>query len=96
MELNKNIPPFYVGQEVEAVRDHHNGYYLKGDRVIIGELTSCGDCDAFAPKNNIRSIDKCPNCELYAFHAHFVCSDFISIEVDAEFVEIKEELVCAN
>ena len=33
--MGSQIPPFYVGQEVEAIRNHSQGCFKKGDRFIV-------------------------------------------------------------
>lgn len=34
----QQIPPFYVGQEVEAIVDHPDGVFVKGDRFLINTV----------------------------------------------------------
>jgi uncharacterized protein YqfB (UPF0267 family) len=38
MENLKNLPPFYAGQEVVAVRDHSQLAYMKGDEFVVKSI----------------------------------------------------------
>lgn len=43
MKDKLNIPPFYIGQKVVAIKDHTQGYFNKGDEFVVKgiEKTCC-------------------------------------------------------
>lgn len=39
-----NIPPFYIGQKIEAIINHTDGDFKKGDRFIVKSLVKKPCC----------------------------------------------------
>lgn len=42
--MMEQMMPFYVGQEVEAVRSHSEGAFKKGDRFVVQSVTNYCRC----------------------------------------------------
>lgn len=52
--MDNQIPPFYVGQEVEAIVSHPHGAFTKGQRFIVKQIIKncCGHSIDVGIKNS--------------------------------------------
>lgn len=68
----ESIAPFYVGQEVVAVRDHSEGDYKKGDEFKVTGVRSGCKCTpwiiSIGIKNN-KPLNGCSSCVFFFFSA---------------------------
>jgi len=109
MEKNIDIPPFYIGQEIVAIRDHSQGVFKKGDEFRITSISkaSCSCKGKWLvtigiPKTS--SLAKCHFCytilEITGSEWVFGSLNFAPKFKLGEFVSMKEvvqlETVCAN
>lgn len=102
---NIDIPPFYVGQEIVAIKDHPGlGLYKKGDEFIVNAIYK-GCCewmiDIGIPKmrlakcficNTIKEDDGFFGVRNFA-PKHNLLGEFISMK---EFADKQLEIVGAN
>jgi hypothetical protein len=73
----ENIAPFYVGQEVVAVRDHYN-YFKKGQEFIVTGLRRCCKCNPWIISIGIPSIMPENGCRECNFRFPSECEIFFS------------------
>lgn len=65
----EQFQPFYVGQEVEAVKTHSQGHFKKGDKFsITGVYKSdclCPGWDVTIGVQYTRPVHHCSKCRIY-------------------------------
>lgn len=71
--MKEQFQPFYVGQEVEAIKDHSQGAFKKGDRFIVDEvLKSTCKCGCWCVKVGVGSLGmktgECTKCGYNKIH----------------------------
>lgn len=103
MEKNIDIPPFYISQEIVAIRDHSQGAFKKGDEF---KVTSIGkSCCTWIITIGIKAtgVPVCTLCGKYRKYTgewEFRTDSFAPKVQLGEFVSMKEvvqlETVCAN
>ena len=105
---HKSIPPFYVGQEIVAVRNHSEGLYKKGKKYIVMAIRKTCSCywDISIGISTQRQFCLCPICgkdniptEGIQWHQHIafapITSTFQTIEY-TEVLELEKPMVGAN
>lgn len=102
------IPPFYVGQEIVAIRDHSQGAFKKGDEFKVTSIKKslCG-CNLWLVTIGIlaptKPATKCRRCgAITGYHVEWLFgTDNFAPKIEiGEFVSMKEvlqlELISAN
>jgi len=100
--IQEQIPPFYVGQEVEAIKDHSGGKFKKGQRFIVEEISQCRS--SFAIKIGIYAekghVWECRQCGKQMESMHYIASCFRALTPEYEAISfskiLEEPLACLN
>lgn len=98
-----NLPPFYVGQRVVAIKDHSQGRYKKGEEFIVLNI-KIGCCSKWVIDIGIRSgilTKMCYVCSSIRIQDnHYGAIAFAPIESTFQTISyskvIEEELVGVN
>jgi len=94
------IPPFYVGQEVVANRNHSQGQFKKGEEFKVTSVLKCNGIWSITIGNTNRRFGPCKICGMQSNEWHFYARNFSpKIEI-TEFISLKEivslELISAS
>lgn len=108
---NISIPPFYVGQEVVANRDHSLGDYKKGDQFIVNSIFM-GCCGwevtiGIIHTEKYTEYSECLRCNKrdfigYGNQSHYNAQSFSPKLEIKDFISMKQlaeqqlELIAAN
>lgn len=67
-----NIGPFYIGQEIVAIKDHSQGVFKKGDEFIVkGMKSSTCNCERRLINIGIQNTSlhtQCRHCGVISIH----------------------------
>lgn len=104
--MSKDFPPFYVGERVEAIEDHNQGAFKKGDHFIITSIyKGCCNYKVTVGIKSTSTNSRCSICRAktkqeseWIFHARRFRSledKFIQISY-SEVLEKETPLISVN
>lgn len=103
---NINIPPFYVGEEVEAIETHSQGAFNKGDKFTITSISEgCCEWNVTIGISNNTMYSRCPECGAHSIQKGewiFKASRFRSLQTNFQQITYKavleetQPMICIN
>jgi len=108
MNQEINLPPFYVGQRVVALRPSENGFRVTGKIYTVLALNKCTHCGLWTIDIGDNGELACLECRCGVIDFSQTCTEwhyadafapiestFQSIEL-SEVIKIETPLVCSN